>query len=117
MAIARIINPEVVSISQSKQTRGALKAATTLMRCTLPVKMAVNIRSENTTTVVATAEDVADTETMSTEVVIEGTIGEVLVATTTRAMATPLTSNPKPQESTNQRRKMTAKSLRTTMSS
>ena len=124
MAIARTINPEAVttspevaSISQSKPQREALKPATTMMRSTRPVKMADNIRSENTTTVAATAGDVGDTETMSTEVVIEGTTGEVLVATKMRAMATPLISSPKPQESINQRRKMTVKSLRTTRSS
>lgn len=124
MAIARTINlevasikPGVVSTRQSKQQMGALKEATTMMRCTHPVKMADNIRSENSTTVAATAGDVADTETMSTEVVIEGTTVEALVATKMRAMDTPLISNPKPQESTNQRRKMTAKSLRTTRSS
>ena len=124
MAIARTINPEVAttnpevaSISQSKQQRAALKPATTMMRFTRPVKMADNIRTENSTTVAATAGDVADTETTSTEAVIEGTTVEALVATTTRAMATPLTSSPKPPESTNQRRKMTAKSLRTTRSS
>ena len=124
MAIARTINPEVAttkpeaaSISQSKQQRGALKAATTMMRCTRPVKMADNIRSESSTTVAATGGDVADTETMSTEVVIEVTTAEALVATRMRAMATPLISSPKPPESTNQRRKTTAKSLRTTRSS
>jgi hypothetical protein len=130
VGIAKIINPEVASIkpeaestkpeeasiSKSKQTRGALKPATTMMRCTLPVKMADNIRSENST-VADTAVDVVDTETMSTEVVIEVTTVEVLVATKMKAMAIPLISNPKPQESTNQRRKMTAKSLRTTRSS
>ena len=131
MAIARITNPEVATtspevatispevatISQSKPQRAALKPATTMMRCTRPVKMADNIRSESSTTVAATAGGVADMETTSTEVVIEGTTGEVLVATTTRATATPLTSSPKPPESTNQRRKMTAKSLRTKRSS
>ena len=130
MGIARIINPEVASIkpeaestkpeeasiSKSKQTKEVLKPATTLMRFTLPVKMADNLRSENST-VADTAVDVVDTETMSTEVVIEVTTVEVLVATKMKAMAIPLISNPKPQESTNQRRKMTAKSLRTTRSS
>ena len=110
------ISPEVASISQSKQTRLELKSATTLMRCTLQGKMADNIKNENST-VVATAVDVADTEEMSTEVAIEVTTEEVLVATTMRAMAIPLISNPNPLESTNQRKKTTGKSLRTKRSS
>ena len=110
------ISPELASISQSTRMRLELKPATIMMRFTLPVKMADNIKSENST-VVATAVDAGDTEEMSTEVVIEATTEEVLVATTMRAMALPLISNPRPLESTNQRRKMTAKSLKMMRSS
>jgi hypothetical protein len=110
------ISPELASISQSTRMRLELKPATIMMRFTLPVKMADNIKSENST-VVATAVDAGDTEEMSTEVVIEATTEEVLVATTMRAMAIPLISNPSPLESTNQRRKMTAKSLKMMRSS
>lgn len=110
------IRPQVASISNTKHTRVVLKPATTMMRCKLLVKMADNLGSENPT-VVATAGDVADTEAMNTEVVIEVTTVEVLVATKMRATAILLISSPKPQESTNQRRKMTAKSLKTMRSS
>ena len=124
MAIARITNPEAVTTKegavttrQSKQLRAALMPATTMMPCTLPVKMADNTRSEGSV-VVATAGDVAATGTVSTEVATEGTTVEALAAMTTRATATPLISSPKPQETTSRRgRKMTAKSPRTTRSS
>ena len=123
MGIARITNPEAVTTKegavttrQSKQLRAALMPATTMMPCTLPVKMADNTRSEGSV-VVATAEDVAATGTVSTEVATEATTVEVLAAMTTRATVTPLISSPKPQETTSRRRKMTAKSPRTTRSS
>lgn len=123
MAIARITNPEVVTTkegaaitSQSKQLRAALKPATTMMRFTIPVKMADNTRSEGSV-VAGTAGDAAATATASTEVATEVTTVEALVAMTMRAMATPLISNPKQQETTSLRRKMTAKSPRTTRSS
>jgi hypothetical protein len=124
VAIARITNPEGAAITkagavitrQSKQRRGELKAATTLMPCTIPVKMADNIRSEDSVAA-GTAGDAAGTGTVSTEVATEVTTVEVLVAMVTRATATPLISNPNPQETTSQRRKMTAKPLKTTRSS
>ena len=123
MGIARITNPEAVTTKegavttrQSKQLRAALMPATTMMPCTLPVKMADNTRSEGSV-VVATAEDVAATGTVSTEVATEATTVEVLAAMTTRATVTPLISSPKPQETTSRRRKMTAKSPRTMRSS
>lgn len=123
MAIARIISPEaaitkagVAIIRQSKQLRAELMPATTLMPCTIPVKMADNIRSEDSVAA-ATAGDAAGTGTVSTEVATEVTTVEALVAMVTRATATPLISSPKPQETTSQRRKMTAKPLKTTRSS
>ena len=116
VAIARITNPEAVITRQSKQQRAALMPATTLMPCTLPVKMADNIRSEDSVAA-GTAGDAAGTGTVSTEVATEVTTVEVLAAMTTRAMVTPLISNLNPQETTSQRRKMTAKPLKTTRSS
>ena len=123
MAIARITNPEAVTTkagavitSQSKQLREALMPATTLMPFTIPVIMADNIRSEDSVAA-ATAGDAAGMGTVSTEVATEVTTVEVLATMTTRAMVTPLISNLNPQETTSRRRKMTAKSPRTTRSS
>ena len=124
VAIARIISPEVAAITnpgvaiirQSKQLRAGLMPATTLMPFTIRVKMADNIRSEDSVAA-GTAGDAAGTGTVSTEVATEVTTVEVLAAMTTRAMVTPLISNLNPQETTSRRRKMTAKSPRTTRSS
>jgi hypothetical protein len=113
---AAITNPEAAIISQSKQLRAGLMPATTLMPCTIPVKMADHIRSEDSVAA-GTAGDAAGTGTVSTEVATEVTTVEALVAMVTRATATPLISSPKPQETTSQRRKMTAKPLKTTRSS